>query len=110
MATPRTNGGERARPIGESVRALQRDTRELLGAIEQVSTSAGDALREQIDERPYATIGAAFVTGYVLGGGLSFRLATLLAGAATRASVAHLLTRGVGGRPAMAATRGGKSS
>jgi len=110
MATPRTNGSatERIRPIGESVRALQRDTRDLLGAIEQVSSSAGEALLEQIDERPYATLGAAFVTGYVLGGGLSFRLATMLAAAAGRASVAHMLTRGIA-RPAPA-TRGGKTS
>jgi len=110
MAVPRSNGPltERVRPIGESVRALQRDTRELLGAVEQLSSSAGDALREQIDERPYATLGAAFVTGYVLGGGLSLRLATMLAAAAARASVAQMLARGIS-RPATA-THGGKSS
>lgn len=105
VPTPRKNGDatEQTKPIGESVRALERDTRDLLAAIEQLSASTGDALREQMDRRPYAAIGAGFLAGYVLGGGLSLRLATILAAAAGRATVAQLVTRSV----ARAATRGG---
>jgi 1,4-dihydroxy-2-naphthoyl-CoA synthase len=105
MATPRTNGSSaaRAQPIGESVQTLERDTRELLSAIEQLSASASDALRTQLDRRPYATLGAGLVAGYVIGGGLSLRLATILAAAAGRATIAQLVARGV----SRATTRGG---
>jgi hypothetical protein len=118
MATTerRTNGsgthrddgdGERAarapQQLRDSVRALQRDARELVGAIEQLSTSVGDALREQLDRRPYATLGAGFVAGYVLGGGLSLRLATLIGAAAARAAMMQLVSQGVG-----SAARGGR--
>jgi len=111
MATTRTNGSaaERVRPIRESVRALERDTRDLMSAIEQVSTSATDALREQLDRRPYATLGAGLVAGYILGGGLSLRLATFLANAAGKATMAQLIAGGLGlGRAT--ASRGGRQS
>ena len=98
MPAARTNGSaaERVRPIGESVRALERDAGELVRAVEQVSVSAGDALREQLDRHPYAMLGAGLVTGYILGGGLSLRLATFLAGAAGKATMAQLLAAGLG--------------
>jgi hypothetical protein len=98
MATARTNGSaaERLRPIGDSVRALNRDTRDLIGALEQVAGSAGDALREQLDRRPFATLGAGLLAGYVLGGGLSFRLAAFLATAAGKATMAQLIAGGLG--------------
>jgi hypothetical protein len=98
------DGATRApQQIRESIRALQRDTRELFGAIEQLSTSVGDALREQLDRRPYATLGAGFVAGYVLGGGLSLRLATLLGAAAARTAMMQLVSQGLG-----SAARGGR--
>lgn len=110
MATSKTNGGaaQGAKAVGEGVRALDRDTRELLGAMEQLSASAGDALREQMDRRPYATIGVGFLAGYVLGGGLSFRLATFLAAGAARATAAQLVARGL--TQATAARGGGRAS
>jgi hypothetical protein len=76
------------------VRLLERDTRELLSAIEQLSASASAALREQLDRRPYAALGAGLVVGYILGGGLSLRLATMLAAAAGKATVAQVMSRG----------------
>jgi len=105
----RTNGSgkrhdaDRPGALGESARVLERDTRELLAAIEQLSASASDALRDQMDRRPYAALGTGLVAGYVLGGGLSFRLATVLAAAAGRVTLAQLLARSV--RPW---TRGGR--
>ena len=80
--------------VTDGMRSLERDTRAVLSAIEQLSSDASAALREQMDERPLAALGAAFVAGYVLGGGFSFRLATLLAGAAGRATLANLVARG----------------
>jgi hypothetical protein len=95
----RAEGGRGAtdapKQIRDSVRALQRDTRELMGAIEQLSGSVSDALREQMDRRPYAALGVGLVTGYVLGGGLSFRLAALLGATAARAAMLQMVSQGV---------------
>ena len=96
---------ERLRPIGESVRALERDTRELMSAVEQLTSSAGDALREQLAHRPYATLGAGLVGGYILGGGLSVRLATFLLAAAGRATMTQMLAGGLAAASAGRATR-----
>ena len=111
MATTRGNGSaaERLRPIGEGVRALERDTRDLMGAVEQVVASAGDTLRDQLDRRPFVMVGAGLMAGYVLGGGLSFRLAAFLATAAGRATVAQLLAGGLGAGSATASRRGRQS-
>jgi hypothetical protein len=95
----RGNGGQAARApqqLRESVQALGRDSRELFGALEQLSTSVGDALREQLDQRPYVTLGAGLVAGYVLGGGLSFRLAMLLGATAARAAMMQAVSQGFG--------------
>lgn len=99
MTTPRTNGSGRGKhpPLAESVRTIERDARELLSAIEQLSASASDALREQLDQRPYAALGAGLAIGYVLGGGLSLRLVSLLAATAGRATLAQVITRSVRG-------------
>jgi hypothetical protein len=107
MATTgrRTNGsGEHhadgaargAQQIRENVRVLQRDTRELLSALEQLSSSVSGALREQMDRRPYAALGAGLLTGYVLGGGLSLRVATLLGATAARMAMVQMVSQGVG--------------
>ena len=108
----RTNGGgsmesaaEQLRPIGESMRALQSDPRELIGAVEQLTTSAGDALREQLHRHPYTTLGAGLVGGYILGGGLSVRLATFLLAAAGRATMTQMLAGGLAAAGAGRATR-----
>jgi hypothetical protein len=108
MATTKTNGGVAPKAVGEGVRALQSDTRELLGALEQLTASAGEALREQMDQRPYVAIGAGFLAGYVLGGGLSLRLATFLAAGAARVTAAQLVARGLAG--ATATRAGGRAS
>ncbi len=95
----RADGGHGAtgpQQIRESVRAVQRDTRELMGAIEQLSGSVSGALREQMDRRPYAALGVGLIAGYVIGGGLSFRLASLLGGTAARAAMLQMVSQGVG--------------
>jgi hypothetical protein len=98
-------GGRDETTLVESVRTLERDTRELLSALEQLSASASAALREQLDKRPYTALGAGMVAGYILGGGLSLRLATLLATAAGKATLAQVVSRGARGPWVEAAAR-----
>ena len=50
-------------------------------------------IRSQMKERPYVTLGLGFLAGYVLGGGLSLKVGTLLLGAAGRAALASVLER-----------------
>jgi hypothetical protein len=73
---------------------LERDTKELLAAIERLSDDASSSLRHQVDHRPYTSLGLAFLGGYVLGGGLTLRLGTLVLAAAWRAALANLVARG----------------
>jgi hypothetical protein len=105
VASRTTNGSgdERAReaeterrgPRRAGGRGFQRDGADLMRTVEEVSATASRAIREQLDQRPYVTLGAGLLAGYVLGGGLSLRLAALLMSAAGRATVAQLVARGV---------------
>jgi hypothetical protein len=54
-------------------------------------------LTDQVERRPYSTLGVAAGIGYVLGGGLSSRLTVVLLGAATRVAMA-LVARELGAR------------
>jgi hypothetical protein len=81
------------RPPGVE-RRLERDTKELIAAIERLSDDVGSSLRSQVDHRPYAALGFGFLAGYVLGGGLTFRLGTVVLAAAWRAAVGNLVARG----------------
>jgi hypothetical protein len=74
---------------------LERDTKELLAAIERLSDDAGAALRNEVDHRPYTSLGLGFLGGYVLGSGLTLKLGTLVLAAASRAALANLVTRGI---------------
>jgi hypothetical protein len=88
--------GRAPQQLRESVRALRRDTRDLMGAVEQLSGNVSEALREQMNQRPYVALGAGLLAGYVLGGGLSLRLATLLGAAAARAAMLQIVSQGIG--------------
>lgn len=72
---------------------LERDTLELLAAFERLSDDASSSLRDQVDRRPYVMLGLGFFGGYVLGGGLTLRLGTLVLAAVGRAALASLITR-----------------
>jgi hypothetical protein len=100
----RHNGSQppSAEPPRVDERRLERDTKELLAAIERLSDDASAALRDQVDHRPYRSIGLGFLGGYVLGGGLTLRLGTLVLAAAWRAALANLVTRGTTRRKAIA--------
>ena len=68
-------------------------------------------LTEQVEERPYITLGVAAGVGYVLGGGLRSRLTAVLLGAATRLAMA-VAARELAARlsPGAAASAHNKSS
>jgi hypothetical protein len=82
------------RPSGGVEGRLERDTKELLAAFERLSDDASSSLRAQVDRRPYAALGLGLLGGYVLGGGLTFRLGTFVLAAAWRAALANLVARG----------------
>lgn len=77
---------------------------DIVAAIEDGSRAVTTSLREQLERRPWATIGVATAVGWVLGGGLTPRLAALLVATAGRATIDTLVAaavRGVqAGRPA----------
>ena len=102
MGTPNNghNGAEppSERPPGCVEGRLERDTKELLAAMERLSDDASSSLRDQVDRRPYVSLGLGLLGGYVLGGGLTSRLGALVLSAVWRAALANLVTRGVGSR------------
>jgi hypothetical protein len=79
-------------PIGVE-RRLERDTRELLAAIERLSDDATRSLRDQVDRHPYPSLGLGLLGGYVLGAGLTFRLGTFVLAAAWRAGLASFISQ-----------------
>jgi hypothetical protein len=97
MSTERGHNGA-APPVDQQRTSVEgwlgRDTKELLAAIERLSDDASSSLRDQVDRRPYATLGFGFLGAYVLGGGLTVRLGTFVLAAAWRAALANLVTRG----------------
>jgi len=92
-----TNGGtmqeqtREERVVLDEVRALQHNARETLRALEHLSGAVNTAVRERVEQRPFAMLGAAFVAGWILGGGLSMRMLALLAAAGARAAAANAL-------------------
>jgi hypothetical protein len=82
-------------PPGSAAGRLERDTKELLAAMERLSDDAGSSLREQVERRPYAALGLGLLGGYVLGGGLTSRFGGLVLSAVWRTALASLVTRGM---------------
>ena len=76
------------RSLAEHRREIQHDAEALAVAVQEAADSAQHYLTEQVARRPYRTLGVAAGIGYVLGGGLSSRLTTLVFGAATRLAMA----------------------
>ena len=97
---------EHARSLAEHGREIQHDAEALAAAMQEAADSAQHYLTEQVARRPYRTLGVAAGLGYVLGGGLSSRLTTLLLGAATRLAMA-LAARELGARLLQDSSRNG---
>lgn len=86
---PHQNGAPRdSRSFGEHCREIYDDTDALAAAVRDATDELGRYLTEQMEERPYATLGMAAGAGHVLAGGFRPRLRAVLLGAATRAVMA----------------------
>lgn len=71
--------------------------RSQLDTVERASSDAVRFVREQLDARPYATLGVGLAAGYVLGGGLTVRLAGTLLALTGRVAMASLVSSAVRG-------------
>ena len=76
------------RSLGDHGRQIHHDVQALAAAVQDAADDLERYLTEQVEQRPYTTVGIAAAVGYVLGGGLRSRLAALLFGAATRVATA----------------------
>lgn len=86
-----------SRSLGDHGRQIQHDTETLAAAVEDAADGVQRYLTDQVTQRPFSTLGVAAGIGYVLGGGLSSRLTTVLLGTATRLAMA-LAARELGAR------------
>jgi len=68
----------------ERGRAVLNDARGLASTVEEAFDEIQDYVREQLQQRPYATLATASGIGYILGGGLPSRLTGLLFGWGSR--------------------------
>ena len=76
------------RSLGDHCRQIHHDAHALAAAVQGAADDLERYLTEQVEERPYATLGVAVGVGYVLGGGLRSRLTAVLLNAATRLAMA----------------------
>jgi len=96
------DGGERGRRTSRPVRIQERgreayrDAQHLASTLEQAVDEIGQFLREQAEQRPYASLATAAATGYVLGGGVPSRLTGFLFGLGSRLAVEMFLRELIG--------------
>ena len=74
--------------LGDHGRQIQHDAEVLAATVREATGGVQRYLATQAEQRPFSTVSVAAGVGYVLGGGLSSRLAVLLLGAATRIAAA----------------------
>jgi hypothetical protein len=82
---------------GNHCRQIYHDAATLAAEVRGTTADLERYLIEQVEERPYTTLGVAAGVGYVLGGGLRSRLTAVLLGAATRLATV-LAVRELGAR------------
>jgi hypothetical protein len=98
MATPITDGNRLERLQQRSAQ-VRREVSGLTSEVEGAFTDLERLVREQLEQRPYATLGAATGLGYVLGGGLPVALGRLLFAVGGRmafVAMAQKITAGLG--------------
>ncbi|MBI4515982.1 MAG: hypothetical protein HY699_09240 [Deltaproteobacteria bacterium] len=76
------------RSISDHGRQIHHDAHALAAAVQEAADDLERYLTEQVEQRPYTTLGVAAGVGYVLGGGLRSRLTAVLFGATTRFAMA----------------------
>lgn len=75
---------------------LRRAAEEVASSVEQLYRTGDAFLGKHAQERPYAVLGAAAGIGFVLGGGLAWRLAGTLVNVAGRMAVTHAVNEWLG--------------
>lgn len=70
--------------IFEHTSDLKEEAQDMAASVSELGRELGAALREQLDRRPWAVLGAAAACGYVLGGGLPSRITRAGLGVAAR--------------------------
>jgi DUF883 C-terminal glycine zipper region len=76
------------RSFGDHGRQIHDDVHALADAVQDAADDLDRYLTEQVEERPYTTLGVAAGVGFVLGGGLRSRLTAVLLGTVTRLAMA----------------------
>jgi len=99
------------RTLGDHGRQIHHEAHALAAAVQGATNDVERYVTEQVNRRPYGTLGVAAGVGYVLGGGLRSRLTAVLLGTATRVAMA-LVARELGARmsPGASAAAQNKSS
>ena len=92
-------GDGRLTRLQERGRDVRRDARELATDLEQAAGEIEGFLREQLQRRPYTTLGAAAGFGYVLGGGIPSRLTRILLDLGTRIAFGMAVQQLTGAHP-----------
>ena len=87
MTAARPRNGSAAR----AANGREPDLRAALASLESEATALAGLARRQMRERPYTTLGLGLAAGYVLGGGLTPRLAGALVATLGRAAVGGAL-------------------
>ena len=100
-----------ARSLGDHCREIHHDAHALAAAVQDAADDLQRYVTEQVEQRPYTTLGVAAGVGFVLGGGLRSRLTAVLLATATRLAMA-LAARELAARlsPGAAASVQNKSS
>jgi len=96
-SSPTERQPHNSRSLGDHGRQIQHDAEALAAAVRDATDGVQRCLTAQVEQRPFTTLGVAAGVGYVLGGGLSSRLTTVLLGVATRVATA-LVARELGSR------------
>jgi hypothetical protein len=96
-AEPREAAAETARRIRDYGREARQEGEAFLQATRGVVGEVENAVREQLERRPLATLGAAFGFGLFLGGGLPFGVVRFASRAAAGMLVNQLLASAVPG-------------
>lgn len=76
---PKRNGQEGGvGSFGVATRNVQKEAKQFVASLGELSGETERALRDAMTERPYAALGIAVGAGYVLGGGLRAKLTAVL--------------------------------
>ena len=97
--------------LGDHARHIHHDAATLAAEVRGTTADLERYLTDQVQRRPYSTLGVAAGIGYILGGGLRSRLTAVLLSTATRVAMA-LVARELGTRlspEAAAAAQNNKS-